>query len=109
MLAVEPEESARMVVDAIRACFFKRPANRSRRVGEMPSGWCILGCRDKRGRNCDLDVPFRILSITTLLSTAHHYTWLSEAPSMEYRGVSRLWARVRCARTFPEVTDETGI
>ena len=43
MLAVEPEEPAHMVVDAIRACFFKRPANRNRRVGEMPSGWCILG------------------------------------------------------------------
>jgi hypothetical protein len=27
----------------------------------------IIGCRDKRGRNGDLDVPFRILSVTTLL------------------------------------------
>ena len=26
-------------------------------------------CRDKRGRKGDLDVPFRILSVTTLLSS----------------------------------------
>jgi len=63
---------------------------------------------------CELvDNPYGCWSedkgVTTLLSTAHPYTWLSEAPSMEYRGVSRLWARVRCARTFPEMTDETGI
>jgi len=38
MLAAEPEEPAHMVADAIRACFFKRPANRNRRVGEMPTG-----------------------------------------------------------------------
>jgi hypothetical protein len=56
-----------------------------------------------------LDIPFRILNVTTLLSSAHYNIWLSEAPSMEYREVSRLWARVRCARTFPEMTDETGI
>ena len=38
MLAVEFEEPARMGVDAVRACFFKRPANRNRRVAEMPTG-----------------------------------------------------------------------
>jgi hypothetical protein len=38
MLAVEPEEPVRRVVDAVRARFFKRPANRNRRVAEMPTG-----------------------------------------------------------------------
>ncbi|MFC1355108.1 MAG: hypothetical protein G8D89_22340 [gamma proteobacterium symbiont of Clathrolucina costata] len=27
----------------------------------------LIGCRDKRGRKGDWDVPFRILSVTTLL------------------------------------------
>ena len=38
MLAVEPEEPAHMVVDAVRACFFKCTANRNRHVAEMPTG-----------------------------------------------------------------------
>jgi hypothetical protein len=37
------------------------------RVQHRPQGGRgIIGCRDKRGRKGDLDVPFRILSITTL-------------------------------------------
>ena len=41
----------------------------------------IIGCRDKRGRNGDLDVPFRILSVTTrlafLMSACRHSRWVT--------------------------------
>jgi len=47
-----------------------QPAPSVRWCGEAArtqGGRGIIGCRDKRGRNGDLDVPFRILSVTTLL------------------------------------------
>jgi len=52
-----------------------QPAPSVRWCGEAArtqGGRGTLGCRDRRGRNGDLDVPFRILSVTTRL-----FEWLS--------------------------------
>ena len=38
----------------------------AKRHGRRAAG-ALIGCRDKRGRKGDWDVPFRILSVTTLL------------------------------------------
>ncbi|MFC1355100.1 MAG: hypothetical protein G8D89_22300 [gamma proteobacterium symbiont of Clathrolucina costata] len=54
----------------LRECCVAR-AERSdgvaKRHGRRAAG-ALIGCRDKRGRKGDWDVPFRILSVTTLLS-----------------------------------------
>ncbi|MFC1353949.1 MAG: hypothetical protein G8D89_16345 [gamma proteobacterium symbiont of Clathrolucina costata] len=53
----------------LRECCVAR-AERSdgvaKRHGRRAAG-ALIGCRDKRGRKGDWDVPFRILSVTTLL------------------------------------------